>query len=142
MFNETPLEVKRSIFKHIVEGTVPTSAKELELYTKSMEMMAEFTKKAVELKLITPDAVENLQYMPVIARKWIKEGWIVGQDVLGPAKTSAFAMPKKTKLTTDTREFSNTFYELSELDSIANVSLTKQLLMTLTTRLPMFCKYN
>ena len=129
MFNGIPLEVKRSIFKHITEGTIPTSAKELELYTKSMEMMAEFTKKAVELKLITPAAVENLQYMPVIARKWIKEGWIVGQDVLGPARTSAFAIPKKTKLTTETlREFSNTFYELSELDSITQMYfLAKQL---------------
>lgn len=129
MFNGIPLEVKRSIFKHITEGTIPTSAKELELYTKSMEMMAEFTRKAVELKLITPDAIENLQYMPVIARKWIKEGWIVGQDVLGPARTSAFAIPKKTKLTTDTlREFSNTFYELSELDSIVQMYLlAKQL---------------
>lgn len=129
MFNGIPLEVKRSIFKHITEGTIPTSAKELELYTKSMEMMAEFTRKAVELKLITPDAIENLQYMPVIARKWIKEGWIVGQDVLGPAKTSAFAIPKKTKLTTETlREFSDTFYELSELDSVIQMYLlAKQL---------------
>lgn len=129
MFNEIPLDVKRSIFKHITEGTIPTSAKELELYTKSMEMMAEFTRKAVELKLITPDAVENLQYMPVIARKWIKEGWIVGQDILGPARTSAFAIPKKTKLTTETlREFSDTFYELSELDSIVQMYLlAKQL---------------
>jgi len=122
MFNGIPLDVKRSIFKHITEGTIPTSAKELELYTKSMDMMAEFTRKAVELKLITPDAIENLQYMPVIARKWIKEGWVVGQDVLGPARISAFALPKKTKLTTETlREFSNTFYELSKLDSLADV---------------------
>ena len=101
-------KLKGPIFKHITEGTIPTSAKELELYTKSMEMMAEFTRKAVELKLITPDAIENLQYMPVIARKWIKEGWVVGQDVLGPARTSAFAIPKKTKLTTETLRSSQT----------------------------------
>ena len=129
MFNETPLEVKKLIFKHITEGTIPTSAKELELYTKSMEMMAEFTKMAVDLDIITPDAIENLQYMPVIARKWIKEGWITGQNVLGPARTSVFALPKKTKLTTETlREFSDTFYELSKLDSLAEMfSLARQL---------------
>lgn len=44
MFNETPLEAKKLIFKHITEAHDPTSAKVFRTLHQIMEMMAEFTK--------------------------------------------------------------------------------------------------
>ena len=121
LFLNTTDRTKKVVHEAIRTGTQPIDPTDFGLYTDAMNIMADFTQRAIDLKLITPEAAQNLDYLPVLAKGWLKH-WERGQDVLGPARFPGFARPKETKLLTEhLQKFSESYKRLGELDSITEI---------------------
>jgi len=118
VYNKIPKDVKESVMRYIERGERPTDARMIGLVDDAIETFQSLGQRAVDLRILTPTALKNMDYVPHMTKKFLRHGNNPKLDILGPTRTPFFGIERKSKYTIgDFRSISDMYLDLAQSDS-------------------------